>query len=170
MCLKLLKPVEDLIDEERHQARVEDILGLDTEPQSRLFEQILQLAHLEVNRQELVHRRLQVSAVKSLLSPGGEVGKSLQDANLVPLNDLLLAGDVMAHLQQDELAVKNEHLTGRVVLRLARARHTLELRSGDGRFGVALVRLQTVLNDFQVVEPLGEMRVLRLCQQVQSAG
>ena len=92
-----------------------------------------------------------------------KVCECFQDTNTVLLNDLLLACAFMAHLQQGQLAVIDKHLTGRVCLRLSRACHTFNLGACDGCLGVALVRLNRMVDDLQVVEAADEVWVLRLC-------
>ena len=78
--------------------------------------------------------------------------KLLKNWNAVLLNDLLLTGAIVAHFEQDQLAVVEEHLAGRVRLWLILTRHSFDLRARDRRLRVTLVSLDRVINDLQVVQ------------------
>ena len=114
--------LEDYSDEERHQARVEDVLDAYAEAQYTLLEEPLDMLQLLRPIQELICVLLEVIAVEAHSAARAKLFQCLQDPHAVLLDYILLLKAVMTHLQQDQLAVKDQHLTASVIFNFSIAR------------------------------------------------
>ena len=125
------------------------------------------MLQLLVWTEELICVSNQIVLVVAVAIGSTEEFKSLQDALTIFLDDLLLAQTVMAHFEQDQLAVEEKHLTACVVFDFAIALKSFDLNSRYRNFGVLFVCFKRYVDHFKIVEALDQVRVLCLGKQIQ---